>query len=79
MNSSEAEAAMNRGRKLMRIMLVVLGIGLSLSGCVVRPVGYVGAPVGYYDGFFYGGWGHGFAHRGFGGHEGFGGRGGGHR
>ena len=70
---------MNRVRIVTRVIPLLVGIGLAVSGCAVEPVGYVGVgrPVGYYDGFFYGGWGHGFAHRGFGGHGGFGEHGGG--
>src|SRR3989442_7997939 len=78
---------MSRGRIFTRAIPLLVGIGLFLSGCAVRPVGY-------YDGFYYGGWGgwhhgwdhshwdhggwgHGFAHHGFGGHGGGGGAGGG--
>src|SRR2546427_6063166 len=78
---------MTRGRIFTRAIPLLVGIGLFLSGCAVRPVGY-------YDGFYYGGWGgwhhgwdhshwdhggwgHGFAHHGFGGHGGGGGDNGG--
>src|SRR6267142_83984 len=50
MSKWKTEAAMNRGRMFTRAIPLLIGIGLSLSGCAVRPVGY-------YDGFYYGGWG----------------------
>ena len=82
---------MNRGRILTRTILLLIGVGLALSGCVAGPVGYgydgyaYGWPDGWDHGHWdHGGWGHGFAHGhagfdehgGFGEHGGFAGRGG---
>lgn len=60
---------MKRGRMLTRAILFLVGIGLSLSACAVGPGAYGGYP---YDPVYgwYGGWGDGFAHGGFGGHGG---------
>jgi hypothetical protein len=80
----KTEATMKRGRILTRALPLLIIIGLALSACAVQPGGYVYDGYPYYGyphypvygsfDFDYGGWGHGFAHGGFGGHGG-----GGHR